>query len=390
MALVFKTDNAASYLQGLFDTPTDDTSVGYLYGWGDNTKGQLGNGTSSATYISEPVKISDTKWKFVQTQSYAGGNNRFALTETGDLYRWGKSGNSYLYNTTQFTPLKLFDTKWNTAIYANGVALLQADDGLYGYGDPWNATLGDPDVLWNNGSINQDSSVVETPVKISNTKWKQITTCGYGDILALNEDGIMYAWGSGGVPEFMVNENGTPANVVETFKICNTKWKTIFNGGDWKCALTEDNKLYSWGYGPTYLFNNGTSPYINHPVQWENTTYKVAAPCDTSLLTIDSSGDMYGCGMKSSSILGFELTENQATPIKLNNSKWKYVTCVNALALAIDENDHLYVWGKNSKKNISDSLPTTHIQYTPLQVGTSTWKHVYISNDEIVYGIRSE
>lgn len=281
MALVFKTDNAASYLQGLFDTPTDDTSVGYLYGWGDNTKGQLGNGTSSATYISEPVKI-------------------------------------------------------------------------------------------------------------SNTKWKQITTCGYGDILALNEDGIMYAWGSGGVPEFMVNENGTPANVVETFKICNTKWKTIFNGGDWKCALTEDNKLYSWGYCPTYLFNNGTSPYINHPVQWENTTYKVAAPCDTSLLTIDSSGDMYGCGMKSSSILGFELTENQATPIKLNNSKWKYVTCVNALALAIDENDHLYVWGKNSKKNISDSLPTTHIQYTPLRIGTSTWKHVYISNDEIVYGIRSE
>lgn len=31
MALVFKTDNAASYLKGLFDTPTDTTSVGYLY-----------------------------------------------------------------------------------------------------------------------------------------------------------------------------------------------------------------------------------------------------------------------------------------------------------------------------------------------------------------------
>ena len=51
----------------------------------------------------------------------------------------------------------------------------------------------------------------------------------------------------------------------------------------------------------------------------------------------------------------------------------------------------IYIFGGNNRyKNIDDSLPTTHIQYTPLQIGTSTWKHAYISNDEIVYGIRDE
>lgn len=390
MALVFKTDNAASYLKGLFDTPTDTTSVGYLYGWGDNTKGQLGNGTSSTTYISDPVKISDTKWKFVQTQQYGGGNNRLALTDTGDLYRWGKSGTGSLYTTTQFTPLKLFDTKWNIAIFANDVVLMQAEDGLYGYGDPWNATLGNPDVLMDNNIINQDTGRVDSPTKISNTKWKQITTCIYGDILALNEDGIMYAWGSGGIPEFMVDENGVKVNVSQTVKISSTKWKTLFNGGDWKCALTEDNRLYSWGYAPTHLFNDGVEPYINHPVRWGTTTYKVAAPTDNGLITIDESGDMYGVGSTYCKLLGFNLTKAQTVPVKLNNSKWKYITSSVFNALAIDENDHLYIWGNNRYKNIDDSLPTTHIQYTPLQIGTSTWKHAYISNDEIVYGIRDE
>ena len=41
MPIVFKIDNAASYLKGLFDTPTDTTSVGYLYGWGDILKVNL-------------------------------------------------------------------------------------------------------------------------------------------------------------------------------------------------------------------------------------------------------------------------------------------------------------------------------------------------------------
>ena len=92
---------------------------------------------------------------------------------------------------------------------------MQAEDGLYGYGDPWNATLGNPDVLMDNNIINQDTGRVDSPTKISNTKWKQITTCIYGDILALNEDGIMYAWGSGGIPEFMADENGVKVNVLK-------------------------------------------------------------------------------------------------------------------------------------------------------------------------------
>ena len=57
MPIVFSNDNASSYLNTLYETPAPSVSSGYLYGWGNNTIGQIGNGTSSTTYVSEPVKI---------------------------------------------------------------------------------------------------------------------------------------------------------------------------------------------------------------------------------------------------------------------------------------------------------------------------------------------
>ena len=74
--------------------------------------------------------------------------------------------------------------------------------------------------------------------------------------------------------------------------------------------MTEDNRLYSWGYAPTHLFNDGVEPYINHPVRWGTTTYKVAAPTDNGLITIDESGDMYGVGSTYCKLLGFNKSSN--------------------------------------------------------------------------------
>lgn len=62
------------------------TEDGRLYVWGDNSKGQLGNGTT--VQQNTPVQIMDGVY-----QVAAGDFTSYALTYTGDLYAWGNNEN---------------------------------------------------------------------------------------------------------------------------------------------------------------------------------------------------------------------------------------------------------------------------------------------------------
>jgi alpha-tubulin suppressor-like RCC1 family protein len=61
---------------------------GSIYGWGANSEGELGNGTTQMTNVpvrvATPVGIS---WRKLM----AGGNEGFALTTDGTLYAWGQN-----------------------------------------------------------------------------------------------------------------------------------------------------------------------------------------------------------------------------------------------------------------------------------------------------------
>lgn len=69
------------------------TSSGAVYAWGDNTSGQLGNGTflSSTTPVSVSLPPNTTV-----TAISAGENYSLALTSTGLLYAWGNNDSGTL------------------------------------------------------------------------------------------------------------------------------------------------------------------------------------------------------------------------------------------------------------------------------------------------------
>ena len=80
---------------------------GQSWGWGYNSDGQLGDGGKDGRAAAVSlVALDDIKLKQVST----GVSHALALTETGQVYSWGKNGSGQLgndsYTSTQ-TPIPL-------------------------------------------------------------------------------------------------------------------------------------------------------------------------------------------------------------------------------------------------------------------------------------------
>ncbi|KJY50915.1 RCC1 repeat domain protein, partial [Bifidobacterium kimbladii] len=93
-------------------------SDGNVYAWGRNGSGQLGDGTSSSRTTPVRVKTPDRKTypdlpaDFTYLQVSAGGSHSLAVGSDGNVYAWGYNGNGQLGNGTtsysgQSTPVRV-------------------------------------------------------------------------------------------------------------------------------------------------------------------------------------------------------------------------------------------------------------------------------------------
>lgn len=285
MPIVFSVDNAAQYLNQIMDIPQEVTS-GYLYAWGDNSNGQLGTGNTINQ--SAAVKVSNTKWKIIYNYisdipvyGEKSLQHNLGIDENDNAYIWGIDEYSLGFGLTksQYTPFKINNTKWYTACCTkDGTFVTDADGQVYGSGANWtNGAYLDPYLAEAEG--NKDTMTMDVCYKLpTTTKWK-IQGCAVnapGFIFALNENDLLFAWGS---PSYPLTSDVTGA-AGETIDwgdvpklISNTKWKQVSLGKDCITGITENNDLYSWGQIPniTKLTN---SVMQQTPVKISNLKFK--------------------------------------------------------------------------------------------------------------------
>ena len=119
---------------------------GTLYAWGDNTYGQLGNGT--LTQSNSPYLVSNVSNGTIWTDIVCGANHSLAIRNDGSLYAWGDNTqgqlNGIIGSSTNATPILVYSTsKWvNVSAGDYHSKGIQTNGQLYTWGDNSQGQLG--------------------------------------------------------------------------------------------------------------------------------------------------------------------------------------------------------------------------------------------------------
>ncbi|MFH1282651.1 MAG: T9SS type A sorting domain-containing protein [bacterium] len=237
----------------------DDGSV---WMWGDNDAYQLNNGTVYDKSI--PEQIRGLKDKTVIALS-AGEDYALALADDGSVWGWGENSDGQLGDGTKIDKNILvqvinLQNKKIIAVSAGKIhSLALADDGsVWAWGDNGDGKLGD-------GTVN-DSAV---PVKVAGLEDKKIVAiaASYVHSVVLGEDGSVWAWGHNVNGEL---GNGTKTNSNIPVQVIGLEDKTIIGvavGYDHTLVLTRDGSVWAWGRHDNGELGDGTKDDKSIPVQ---------------------------------------------------------------------------------------------------------------------------
>jgi uncharacterized protein YjdB/alpha-tubulin suppressor-like RCC1 family protein len=292
--------------------------TGNAWAWGNNSFGQVGNGTAlgQAGFVSSPTRVLalaevDASYKDASNQLinvfkvYAGNNSSFAILNNGDLVSWGQNGKGFdvvgyddgygklgngvlpgagtTSNQTAAGYVKVPGGAKLTGVIQVfegdncAYALCDPDgDGIgtvYSWGDGKNGMLG-RDAL---GTKNPKSSLEvkdswARPVRYTDgTIMDNITQIQAGDVFgaALDVNGYIWTWGNGSwnnaTGNTTVNYSGSdPRRVLKGTTTGNSNdgtyllAKMIGAGQGFGMAVTIDNKPVAWG-GGGYIDGGGFS-----------------------------------------------------------------------------------------------------------------------------------
>ncbi|OEJ23330.1 hypothetical protein AR457_01040 [Streptomyces agglomeratus] len=232
---------------------------GRVWAWGRNDSGQLGDGTFSTkdTGSGKPVAVQGLdKVKAIS----AGCNFSVALSQDGTVWTWGSNDNGQLGiggTTNRNTPQQVpgLDEVVALAPGAFHAAVLTAGHTVKTWGDNSVGQLG------NDSSITVDSS---TPVDVKHLEGVEKLFGGAYSDYALLSNGSVKGWGRNSEAQL---GDGTQVNRTAPVLVDGlTHVRDIAAGQFHTAALREDQSVVAWGYNASGQLGDGTTALAFKPV----------------------------------------------------------------------------------------------------------------------------
>lgn len=389
-------------------------SDGTVWTWGDNLRGELGNG--SGPFTQTPVQLKN----FTGALSIAGGNEHtLALAAPGTLWGWGMDAHGQFgVGATSTIPSAVparatgITTGLSVASgYEHGLVLLptgavlacgENDAGQLGLGSfsspvvtytaaatPTGITaiacgiyhslaIRNDQTLWTwgangNGQLGNGttSAGVATPAQVTGLTGVVAAAGGAEHSMAVLSDGSVWAWGDDSVGQLGLGVLNAPQLVPG--KVPGISGAVAVAAGPLHTlVLLQDGTVWAWGDNTYGSLGNGT--YFNSfvPVQVQGLTgvVSIAAGYEFSL-AVRKDGTVWGWGHSDYGQIGNGATgTNTTSPTPVQIPGISGATSVAAgfyHSIAILNNQTVWCWGRNSEEQLG--VPYVTMAMTPVVVG---------------------
>ncbi|XTZ14993.1 Ig-like domain repeat protein [Micromonospora echinospora] len=209
------------------------TSTGTALAWGANFWGQLGNGTTTDSTVPVPVDLpAGTRITAID----GGINHSLALTSTGTMLAWGNNTFGQLGNGTNTDSSRPVPVDLRTRITAVDVGTnhnlaLTANGFVFAWGDNYWGQLG-------NGTYFPSNVPVEVFLFDTGPLTAIAIDAGVYHSLVLTSTGTMYAWGYNGSGQLGNGTNTDSSRPVPVALPAGTRITAIAAGGGHNLAIT--------------------------------------------------------------------------------------------------------------------------------------------------------
>ncbi|MDF1884195.1 Ig-like domain-containing protein [Sulfurimonas sp. SAG-AH-194-C21] len=275
-------------------------SDGTLWAWGQNSNGQLGDGTT----VDKSVPTQESSVSSLWTAVAAGLNFTGAIRSDGTLWWWGAdvSGGFGANNPTQESSGL---TTWSSiAAGENYYATIKTDGTLWSWGSNTYGQLGD--------GTTTDSS---TPVQESSGlgTWSSISA-GTFHTVARKSDNTLWAWGRnnyGQLGDATLADKSDPTQE----NSLSTTWNSASAGNFHTVAIKTDGTMWAWGWNANGQLGDGTYTDRNVPTQestlsTDGISFKAGRYISVAIRT---GGTIWGVGLNVYSVIT-PLTDTPTKP----------------------------------------------------------------------------
>lgn len=332
---------------------------GYVYAWGGNDEGQLGDGTTTEHHLPTQVNgLTDV------VAVEAGGNHTLALKSDGTVWAWGDNWVGQLGTGSADFALHAAAERVNglegvMAIAAgnNHSVALKSDGTVWTWGENLRGQLG-------TGTTNRTYS----PVQVVNLTGVAAIATGEHHTLALKHDGTVWAWGlnfygalgDGTQVEYSV----TPVQALNLTNIV-----AIAAGDVHSLALKADGTMWSWGSNTLEQLGLGDSDYEYHvPTQYWTDVSLVAAAGDATFV-VKTDGSSWSWGENAWGELGYETTSPASGIPNQIGHTWSAVASSHGdHVLALKPDGTLWSWGYNYNGQLGWGTSDSNQLNLPAQV----------------------
>lgn len=323
-------------------------SDGAAYCWGDNSVGQLGNGSTVSSM--KPVAVSgDLRLKSISV----GWDHTCGITVDNDAYCWGRGRYGRLGNGAA-------DNSLMPTAVSGGLSFEQVNSGMAHTcgittdGSAYCWGRGEDGILGNN-SI--ESSLVPVPVSgelaFGSVNAGSATTCG------ITTDGHAYCWGASDFGNLLGQGDDdrdrklAPGLVAGAFRF---KPNSISVGLDHVCAISTADEAICWGRGRYGKLGIGSGDGLG-VIENLRTPRKVKGNISFALVStgvfqtcgITTDGKAFCWGRNGSGQLGDGTTTMRVEPAAVSaDFRFKDIVIGTEHACGISSSDDVYCWGNGN------------------------------------------